>query len=35
VNASDVGGSFIVKVKGSGNILHERVSGTVRIPAGT
>ncbi len=35
LNVSDVGGKFSVRAKGSGNILHERVMGGVRIPAKT
>jgi len=32
---SEVGGSFSVRADSSGNILHERVGGSVRIPAKT
>lgn len=35
INVSDVGGNFAVRVDTSGSILHERVAGSVRIPART
>jgi hypothetical protein len=35
INVTDVGGSLSVIIDSSGNILYERVSGSVRIPAKT
>jgi len=35
INVSEVGGNFSVRADSSGGILHERVGGSVRIPAKT